>query len=166
MSGHDSAIPAGPLRGLAAGALAVAAAALVLLALVEAWQVFARYVLAAPASWTEPVALLLLKVTVMFAAAAAVRRETHFRFALAQQAAGPFGRRLLENFGRLVTAGLGAALAIFGTRLMLDTWSLKTPGAALSAGLYSLPFVVGGALFVAFAFERIFYRDAPAGRGD
>ena len=101
----------GPFRGLAVAALAVAAAALVLLTLVEAWQVFARYVLDAPAGWTEPVALVLLKTALMLAAAVGVRHETHFRFALGVQAAGPFWpERCCERFALLVTAAIGAVL--------------------------------------------------------
>ena len=106
--------------------------------------------------------MLLLKIALMFAAAVGVRHETHFRFALGVQALGPFGRSLLEGFGRLVTAGIGVVFAGFGARLMLETWALKAPGAALSVGLYSLPFVAGGALFVLFALERMLYRGPAA----
>ena len=98
------------MRGLAAAALAIAGTALALLALVEAWQVFARYVLDAPAGWTEPVALLLLKIALMFAAAVGVRHETHFRFALGVQALGRSGARCSKASARLVTAAIGVVL--------------------------------------------------------
>jgi TRAP-type C4-dicarboxylate transport system permease small subunit len=147
----------GPLRGVAAAALVIAGVALVALAGVEAWQVFARYVLDAPAAWTEPVALLLLKIALMLAAAVGVRHETHFRFALGAQAAGKL-RGILEAFARLATAAIGAAFAIYGARLMVAAWSVKAPGAALSSGLYYAPFVAGGALFVLFALERMRWR--------
>ena len=147
----------GPLRGVAASALVIASIALVALAGVEAWQVFARYVLDAPAAWTEPVALLLLKISLMLAAAVGVRHETHFRFALGAQAAGKL-QPTLEAFARLVTLVVGAAFAIYGTRLMLAAWSVKAPGVALSSGLYYAPFVVGGVLFVLFALERMKWR--------
>jgi len=57
----------GPLRSVASAALAIACGALVVLAVVEAWQVVARYILDSPAAWTEPVALLALKVALMLA---------------------------------------------------------------------------------------------------
>jgi TRAP-type C4-dicarboxylate transport system permease small subunit len=148
----------GPLRGLAGAALVIAGLALVALAGVEAWQVFARYVLDAPAAWTEPVALLLLKTALMLAASVGVRHDTHFRFALIARAAGERGSAALEAFARLATAAIGAAFAVYGARLMLAAWSLKTPGAALSSGLYYAPFVAGGALFVLFALERLKWR--------
>jgi hypothetical protein len=52
----------GPLQALAGAALATACCALVALAAVEVWQVVTRYVLDSPAAWTEPVALLSLKI--------------------------------------------------------------------------------------------------------
>uniref|UniRef100_UPI003D76A394 TRAP transporter small permease n=1 Tax=Salmonella enterica TaxID=28901 RepID=UPI003D76A394 len=50
-------------------ALAIAAVSIVGMACVEAWQVFARYVLNDSPSWTEPVALLFMSTTMMFGAA-------------------------------------------------------------------------------------------------
>jgi TRAP-type C4-dicarboxylate transport system permease small subunit len=144
----------GPLRPLAHAALAAACCALVGLAVVEVWQVVTRYVLDSPAAWTEPVALLLLKIALMFAAAVGVRQETHFRFALGAEAAGRW-RGAVEAFGRLVTAGIGVVLAGWGASLMIATWELKAPGAPLPVGLNFAPFVVGGALIALFAVERL-----------
>jgi TRAP-type C4-dicarboxylate transport system permease small subunit len=152
---EHSATSRGPLEPLAAFALAGAGAALLLLTLVEAWQVFARYVLESPPGWTEPVALLFLKFALMLGAAVGVREETHFRFLLWLQATGGAGRKALEAAARLTAAALGLALAGWGARLMLDTWAVQMPGAPLPTGLYFAPFVIGGALFVAFAVERL-----------
>lgn len=144
----------GPLRSVATAALTIACTALVVLALVEAWQVVARYVLDSPAAWTEPVALLLLKVALMLGAAVGVRQETHFRFALGAAAAGR-GRNALEALGRLATAAIGIVFAGWAASLMLATWELKAPGAPLPVGLNFAPFVVGGTLIALFAFERL-----------
>ena len=154
----------GPLHRLAAATLACAALALVLLALAEAWQVFARYVLDSPPAWTEPVALLCLKCSLMLGAAVGVRAEAHFRFPLAVEAARGLTRHALEVTARLVSAALGAALAGWGTAMMVATWPLKMPGAPLSSGWYFAPFVAGGTLFVLFAVERLLFRfETPAG---
>ena len=144
----------GPLQAVAAAALATACCALVALAVVEVWQVVTRYVLDSPAAWTEPVALLLLKIALMLGAAVGVRQETHFRFALGAAAAGRW-RGPLEAFGRLVTAAIGVVLAFWGASLMIATWELKSPGAPLPTGLNFVPFVVGGTLIAVFAIERL-----------
>jgi TRAP-type C4-dicarboxylate transport system permease small subunit len=49
-----------PLAPLARAALRIAAASIVGLVGVQAWQVIARYVLNDSPGWTEPVAVLLL----------------------------------------------------------------------------------------------------------
>ena len=144
----------GPFRVLAHAALATACCALVALAIVELWQVVARYVLDSPAAWTEPVALLLLKVALMLAAAVGVRQETHFRFALGVEAAGPLSGALVA-FGRLATAAIGAVIAVSSASLMLATWELKAPGAPIPTGVNFVPFVVGGTLIALFALERL-----------
>jgi TRAP-type C4-dicarboxylate transport system permease small subunit len=125
-----------------------------LLPLANAALTTACYVLDSPAAWTEAVALLLLKITLMLAAAVGVRQETHFRFALAAEAAGRW-RGVIEAFGRLATAAIGIVLAGWGASLMVATWGLKAPGAPLPVGLNFAPFVVGGALIAAFAIERL-----------
>jgi len=45
--------------------------------------------------------------------------------------------------------------AVSSVRLMIATWSMKTPGVSLSEGLYYAPFVGGGVLFVLFALEQL-----------
>jgi TRAP-type C4-dicarboxylate transport system permease small subunit len=154
---EHSATPRGLLDSLAGLTLAGAGVALMMLTLVEAWQVFARYVVHSPPGWTEPVALLFLKFALMLGAAFGVREETHFRFLLGLQATGKRGRQVLEGVARVTAAGLGLALALWGARMMLDTWAVQIPGAPLPTGLYFAPFVIGGALIVVFAVERLVY---------
>ena len=163
---EEAQLPRGPLHRLAALALGGAAVAIALLALVEAWQVFARYVLDDPPAWTEPVALLCLKSALMLGAAVGVRSEAHFRFPLAVQAARGLTQRALEVIARLASAALGCARAGWGVAMMLAVWPLKMPGAPLSSGWYFAPFVVGGSLFVLFAIERLWFRfEGSSGAG-
>src|SRR4051794_1448427 len=83
---------------LAQGAIGVGGAALVGMAGVEAWQVFARYVLNASPGWTEPLALLLLVTAMSLGAASGVRAGAHFGFFVAVHAAPVRLRRVLEAF--------------------------------------------------------------------
>jgi TRAP-type C4-dicarboxylate transport system permease small subunit len=145
----------GLLARMAAAAVAIAGAALIALALVEAWQVFARYVLDSPPGWTEPVALLCLKTALMLGAAVGVRTNAHFRIVLGLDAAGPRIRAALEALTQLTAAALGLALAVWGTQMTIANWPIKAPGAPLSYGLYFAPFVVGGLLIALFACERL-----------
>lgn len=154
------------LDAVARGALWFAGLSLVVMAAVEFWQVFARYVLNDSPSWTEPVALLFMKCAMMFGAAAGVRAESHFGFFIVVQQAGPSIARLLTAFGRLVVLGTGLVLAFWGTGLMRDSWGIPMAGAALPEGLGYLPVAAGGALIALFAAGALAGRAQAAGHGD
>jgi len=143
------------LGGLAHAAFIVAGGALVAMALVEGWQVFARYVLNDSPSWTEPVASLLMSTVMMVGAAVGTRNDAHFGFFIAVEAAPPPMRRILLTIGRLLAAGIGLMLAIWGGELLIDSWAVPMAGAPLPQGLVFLPFCVGGALITLFAIERV-----------
>lgn len=150
------------LDGLASLALGLAGAALVAMALVQAWQVFARYVLNDSPGWTEPLALLLMSFAVMFGAAVAVRRETHFAFQSFRDAApGPM-RWLLKSISRLIAAASGAGLMALGGVLMVDEWPVAMAGAPLPSGLKFAGLCIGGALILLFAVERLLTGDYRA----
>lgn len=150
---------------LASGAIVVACCALVGMTLVEAWQVFARYVLNDSPSWTEPVALLLMSSTMMFGAAAGVRSESHFGFFIALHVAPPRVRVVLLSVTRLIVIAIGLVLAFWGAVLLMDDWSIPMAGAPLPQGLVFLPIGLGGALIALFAFERLL-SGAPAPKAE
>jgi len=143
------------LHAVANVALTIAGLALVGMAAVEGWQVFARYVLNNSPSWTEPVALLLMSTTMMFGAAVGVRREAHFGFFIAMESAPPPLRKALHFFARAITAAIGTLLAILGAQLALDARSFPMAGISLPQGVTFLPIAMGGALIALFAIERM-----------
>ncbi|BCW87540.1 hypothetical protein sos41_06700 [Alphaproteobacteria bacterium SO-S41] len=157
----DARREAGVFSVLASAATAVAGIALVVMALTQAWQVFARYVLNSSPGWTEPVALLCMSLAVMLGAAVAVRQETHFGFFTLLEMSPTGVQRGLKAFNRLIAAACGAALAWWGTELMLDDWSIPMPGAPLPSGIRFLALSAGGTLMALFALERLVRGDPP-----
>src|SRR5688572_5167174 len=105
------------MKRLADLATALAAAALLALVAVQAWQVFARYVLNDSPSWTEPVTVLLLTSAMSFGAAACVHAGRHFAFTLLVDRWGPFGRRVAACVIEGTVAAIGLILAWGGARL-------------------------------------------------
>lgn len=154
--------PTRALDGLTTFVLGLAGAALVGMALVQAWQVFARYVLNDSPGWTEPVALLLMSFAVMFGAAVAVRRETHFAFQTALHALPDRPQWVLKSLSRLIAAAGGAGLMALGGTLMIDEWPVNMAGAPLPAGLKFAGLCVGGALILLFSLERLVSGDYRA----
>ena len=154
------------LTGLARCAVAIACVALVAMTLVEAWQVFARYVLNDSPSWTEPIALLLMSAAMMFGAAAGVRDEAHFGFFLLVHVAAPPVRAVLVCVSRVVVISVGALLAYWGGVLLADGWDVRMAGAPLPQGLYFLPICAGGILIALFAIERLLVAPTSVPRGE
>ncbi len=143
------------LRRTAGIALAIAGASVVGMAAVEAWQVFARYVMNDSPSWTEPVALLLMSTAMMFGAAAGVRANRHFGFFIVVEYARPPVQRALRLLAQCIILGIGLMFAVWGGEMMLDAWSYPMAGAPLPQGLVFLPMCAGGALIALFAVEQM-----------
>ena len=143
------------LDWLETASLVIAGLSLIAVVVVQAWQVFARYILNNSPSWTEPMALVFIATTAMFGAAIGARRETHFGFPLLADSAPPFIRGLCRAVSRLAMAGLGAGLSFYGWVLALDAWSVPMAGAPLPTGLRFLPVAIGGAVIAIFALERL-----------
>lgn len=154
------------LDGLAGLAMGLAGFALVAMALVQAWQVFARYVLNDSPGWTEPLALLLMSFAVMFGASVAVRRETHFSFQSLQHAMPARLQWLMKSVSRLIAAAAGAGLMVLGGTLMVDDWPVPLAGAPLPSGLKFAALCVGGGLILIFALERLLTGDYHAPKAD
>lgn len=144
----------GWLDRLSALTLGLAACALLAMAGVQAWQVWARYVLNDSPGWTEPVALLLMNTAMMCGAAVAIRGDQHFGFTLLIDALSPAWRRRMRMLSTLIMAAIGALLAHGGLQLLRDDWDVAMAGAPLPEGLRYLPLCAGGLLMALFALER------------
>ncbi|MBB6092523.1 TRAP-type C4-dicarboxylate transport system permease small subunit [Povalibacter uvarum] len=143
------------LNPIASATVAIAGVSIIGMAVVQGWQVFARYVLNSAPSWTEPMALFFMATTMMFGAAAGVRSSRHFGFFILVESARPPVRRMLRIVANLIAACTGLMLAIWGGEMMIDAWDYRMAGAPLPQGFAFMPLCVGGALIALFAIERV-----------
>ena len=143
------------MKALARAAIGIAGVALVAMAGIQAWQVFARYVLNDPPSWTEPLALLCMSTTMMFGAAAGVHAGRHFGFFIVVERARPQMRRLMQLVARLIATAVGALFALWGGEMMIDAWDYEIAGAPLPQGIMFLPLCLGGVLIATFSIEQL-----------
>ena len=143
------------MKALARAAIGIAGVALVAMAGIQAWQVFARYVLNDPPSWTEPLALLCMSTTMMFGAAAGVHAGRHFGFFIVVEHARPQLRRLMQLVARLIATAVGVLFALWGGEMMLDAWDYRVAGAPLPQGIMFLPLCLGGVLIAIFSIEQL-----------
>lgn len=140
---------------LAAISVAIAGAALLGLVLVQAWQVFARYVLNDSPPWTAPVTVVLLSTAMSFAAAAGVHGRRHFGFFLLAQSLRPGPKRIVDAIVCLIVATIGAVLAWDGWVLWLDGLGIRMAGAPMPESAGYLPLSLGGGLMAVFALHRL-----------
>jgi TRAP-type C4-dicarboxylate transport system permease small subunit len=143
------------VKALARAAIGIACVALVAMAGIQAWQVFARYVLNDPPSWTEPLALLCMSTTMMFGAAAGVHAGRHFGFFIVVEHARPSLRRLMQFIARLIATAVGVLFALWGGEMMIDAWDYEIAGAPLPQGIMFLPLCLGGILIAIFSIEQL-----------
>lgn len=139
---------------LAKMSIALASVALVGVAAVEGWQVFARYALNRSPSWTEPLALLFMSTAVMCGAAVGVRTRRHFGFFMLMERASPAGQRGLKLFAATIAICIGILFIFAGVKLTSDSWTYQVAGAPLPQGVVYLPVCVGGVLIAIFALEQ------------
>ena len=143
------------LAKLARLTLILACVALVGVALVEGWQVFARYVLGNSPSWTEPVALLFMSTAMMGGAAIGVRGNRHFGFFMLVEHSPPTVRRVLQLMPMAIATAVGVIFLFAGGHLVTESWDFPMAGAPLPQGVVYLPICIGGALIAIFAIERL-----------
>jgi TRAP-type C4-dicarboxylate transport system permease small subunit len=133
----------------------IALSGLVIITLVQAWQVFARYVLNNSPGWTEPVSVFFMAMTVMMAAAVGVREGTHFSFSNVLDAMPAKLRFLVRQGLQLIIIAVALTLAFWGFQLAIGNWDVVMAGAPLPAGIRYLPFALGASIMSIFAIERL-----------
>jgi TRAP-type C4-dicarboxylate transport system permease small subunit len=128
---------------------------LILMALIIAWQVFARYVLNDSPAWSEQAALLLMIWYVMFAAAAGVREDFHIRIRVFADAFPGAATRVVRILAHAVVGLFGAGMVIWGAELAVTTWPHAIPTLALPRGVAYIPIPLSGLLIIGFSIEHI-----------
>ncbi len=139
---------AGRLAGIVA---TLAAAGLVLMTAVIAWQVFARYVLNDSPPWSEAAALVIMAWFVLLAAAVGVYERFHLGFRLFVTMLPLRAKRAVFLVGQLLIMTFGAAMAFNGMALVDYTATHIIPTLGVSRSAAYWPFLIGGGLIVLFA---------------
>lgn len=145
------------LTALSTLALWLAGIGLVLMTGFVAWQVWARYVLNASPSWTEPASVMLMSWFIFLGSAVGVRENFHLGFDVLLYAM-PKTRGLLRMISDVTVLGFGIGMIVYGAKLVALTWDSTMPALGLPGGFDYLPIVAGGVLVTLFSLERIVLR--------
>ncbi|MEX6507433.1 TRAP transporter small permease [Jiella sp. M17.18] len=140
---------------------------LVLMTVFTAWQVWARYVLDASPSWTEPLSVILMGWFIFLGAAIGVREGYHLGFDVLLVVLPTSVQKVFMTISDLATVFFGCAMAWYGDALVVGTWADQLPALNIPTGITYLPLMVGGILIAVFSLERIARRFAGLeGAGD
>jgi TRAP-type C4-dicarboxylate transport system permease small subunit len=153
--------------------IVVSGMALVVITLVIPYGVFMRYVVQSPASWPEPLAILLMVVFTFVGGAAVYRAKQHIAVVALLNAVSPARRRAMLLLVDICLTATCAFMVFYGAQLVKATWHqviAEFPG--LSVGITYLPVPIGGFLTLLFILEHVWageppptsimYSDAPA----
>lgn len=146
---------AGGLGLLARAALWLSGLCLTVMTALVAWQVFARYILDAPSTWTEPLSILMMGWFIFLGAAVGIREGYHLSFDVLLHVLPARVVVVLHNVSDLAVLGFGVGMIGYGGELMAGTWATPMPTLGLPTGLALLPVVLGGVLVVIFSAERL-----------
>lgn len=133
----------------------IAAAGLVAMTGVIAWQVFGRFVLDSSPSWSEQTALVLMIWYVFFAAAAGVWERFHIRIEILENRLSPESVRWVRIAIHVLIAGLGLILLAFGGQLAWSVREFVIPSLGISRTWAYIPIPVAGLLIFYFSLGRI-----------
>ena len=142
------------VRALSRIGIAIAALSLLASLALIAWSVVMRYFLNHPIAWIDELVGYLLVVSVMLAAADALREGEHIAVDIATERLSRRGRRVVLLFGLAAVAASGALLVYEG----VDMVSFSRQVNLLSNGYLAMPMwipqlavPIGAALLIAAA---------------
>ena len=135
-------------RGLAAVMAAIMVACLLL-------QIFFRYALASPLTWTEELAVLMFAWIVMLMGSLGVREDFHVRLTLLLDRIPGAARRWIEQASLIGILGFGALLTAAGYDYVKGTLGMVSAAIGFPIEVLHLAAPVCGALIVLHAVARL-----------
>lgn len=134
----------------------IAGACLVIITLIIPYGVFTRYILNLPASWPEPMAVLLMIWFSFLSAAICYRENLHIAVNILPDMLSGVARTALGWVVELCMAGTSLFMFVWGIKLVQATYYQSIAEFPwLSVGLTYLPIPVGGAVTTLFVIERL-----------
>jgi len=145
------------LHGVNAALEAVCHVLLATIVAVTSMQVFLRYALDAPTSWSEELALLLLIWFGMIAIAIAVRRHGHIAITVLHDRLPPGAARAVSYLAELLVLVFAVMLVVRGFDLIRLAGVQTMPATGLGRAWLYYPVVFGGVLMVANGLGNILF---------
>lgn len=147
---------------LSKAAIFISAVGLVGMTFTVAWQVFGRYVLNDSPTWGEPIAIQLMGWFILLGSAVGIRENYHLGFDVLRVMAPPRVARIMATASMVAVLVFGIAMVIYGTQLVIGTWTATLPVLGWPGGTDFMPIVAGGILIVLFCLEQFYAIWSPS----
>jgi len=142
--------------------ISLAGVVMLIMTIIIPYGVFMRYVVNSPASWPEPMGILLMVLFSFLGGAAAYRAKAHIAVTTLVNVLNEANRERME---RVANVGMGI-IAVFmvkwGIHLVQVTWNntlAEFPD--LSVGVTYLPIPLAGVVTLLFVIERLWCGEPP-----
>ncbi len=139
-------------------ALWLASVGMIVMTAMVAWQVFSRYVLNASPSWTEAASIMVMSWFIFLGAAVGVRENFHMGFDVLVHFLPAAAKPWMRGASDAAILAFGLGMVIYGSQLMIQTWTAIIPVLHLPGGFAYMPIVAGGVLMTLFTLERLALR--------
>lgn len=138
----------------------IAGLAVLGVALIIPWGIFARYVLGTGSSWPEPTAILLMLVFTFVGAAASYRAGAHMSVAMVTERLPQGQRKVVSIVAQLLMAAICLFMTVWGAKLCVSTWNqFMSAMPTLRVGITYMPIPLGGLLTLVFVLEKLLFGD-------
>ena len=153
---------AAAMEGLYVACIAISGVSLVVITLIIPYGVVMRYVVQRPASWPEPLAVLLMIVFSFLGGAAVYRANVHMAVRALLDAVDARTRFVMLRLVDVLMAATCLFMVGYGTELVRTTFhQVIAEFPVLSVGLTYSPLPLGGAITLLFIVERLWIGDPP-----
>ncbi len=138
----------------------VAGLAVVTMALIIPWGIFARYVLGTGAGWPEPIAIMLMVLFTFIGAAASYRAGAHMAVTTVTDRLPTNLQPMITLLVQILMAVICLFMTIWGIKLCIATWNqFMSTLPTLRVGISYAPIPLGGAITLIFILERLAFGD-------
>lgn len=134
----------------------LAGGSFLIMTLLTCWQVFTRYILGNPSSWSEELVSYLFAWMALFGASLVVGERGHMNIPILVEKAGPFWRKWLSIFAEVVAALFAGVILVYGGIQITDlAMAQMTSSLGIPVGVFYVVLPLSGILNIVYCILNI-----------
>ena len=138
------------------GLYVLAGGSFVLMTLLTCWQVFTRYILGRPSSWSEELVSYLFAWMALFGASLVVGERGHMNIPLLVEKSTPNVRKGLSILAEMIAALFAGIILVFGGIQITDlAMAQMTSALGVPVGVYYIVLPLSGILNIVYCILNI-----------